>query len=156
MTLFSYCQILYILWLFGLCRIMSTPPIRNDLFRGHGWNRLILRKRLETNYFANAFGRDLFRESVWKWLSLKPIFEKTYLGAFKLSVVQTLSMSVAIINNYNSYADLTVRWLRRSGPYLWAARGGHQYSGGQQLKILKSLKLFLHLVFYEKNLFLKF
>ena len=44
----------------------STPPIRNDLFRGHGWNRLILRKRLETNYFANAFGRDLFRESVWK------------------------------------------------------------------------------------------
>ena len=26
----------------------------------------------------------------------------------------------------------------------------------QQLKILKSLKIFLHLVFYEKNMFLKF
>ena len=55
----------------------STPPIRSDLFRGHGWNtRLISRKRLETNYFANAIGRDLFRESIWKGLILKPIFER--------------------------------------------------------------------------------
>ena len=45
----------------------------------------------------NAFGRELFRESIRKGLILKPIFEKTYLAAFKKLIVQTLSMSVAII-----------------------------------------------------------
>ena len=30
------------------------------------------------------------------------------------------------------------------------------FMGSQQLKILKSLKIFSHLVFHEKNMFLKF
>ena len=30
------------------------------------------------------------------------------------------------------------------------------FTWSQELKILKSLKIFLHLVFYEKNVFLKF
>ena len=30
------------------------------------------------------------------------------------------------------------------------------FMGSEQLKILKSLKIFLHSVFYEKNMFLKF
>ena len=58
--------------------IKSTPPIRKDLFRRKVWNGLISRKRLERNYFANACGRDLFRESVLKGLFPKPISEDLF------------------------------------------------------------------------------
>ena len=56
--------------------MISTPPIRKDLFRRNVWSGLISRKHLEWTYLAKAFGkelfrnacgiRDLFRESVWK------------------------------------------------------------------------------------------
>ena len=77
-------KIVYATWALGDALVAIRRLQFEKTFCRNVCNGLISWKRGEKNYFANVCGRDLFRETVWKSLILKPNFRKSlYYKLFK-------------------------------------------------------------------------
>ena len=80
------------------------------------------------------------------------------------SVLSQYRLSALFRNNFTLYSLVSYMWVSDAHQCPHSPTHTHTHAHtdigyfrwSQQLKILKSLKIFLHLVFYEKNMILKF